>query len=1007
VAHTWTLRSENFPSGEHPNDAAGDGAGDWVAVGSGGRISVSTDDGATWTGYAPFDAGATMRAVAFGNGYWVAVGEIGSSPGYVLYTATDPASTWTSRTISGRTVDGALTTVAYAASTWVAAGGGNSGFVTPSTGVASTGSDPTTGWAQRSVSDAPGHPSQGNFGPTEAKAAHGGGAWVIAGNDGGLAVSADGTAWANYGEIAEGGGDDDILFSTLFGVAYGNGVFMVVGDRNAAVVAGDANGTFIWNSDPTDMWGWTAFDHPLGLGQSLAIAYGDGFMTVEGNAHVSYSPDGFTGWEAETFFNTNGIYAYENGNGLGYAGGMWVAAGSDFPGDGFIATAPGGPAGQTASPGLLGQAAAVVAPAVREELTGPARLGRAVSAVTPVVQRAGGETGRLIFFERVHPFVASGPGVPPEDAPSVAAIDYGGGKFVAVADRGLTEPPWIATSNAGVNWTDRGDGGSGLSDRCSSDIVYGNGMWVIVGDSGRLITSPDGINWTQRTSSFGSTHIMAVAYGGGVFVAVGKAGKLATSTNGINWTQRSSGLSGDIRAVAYDRASRWVAVAIGPGVDDPARYTTTLDPTGAWTSTGVIGTGEWCYAVAYGNGVWIATTSTGVWFTAENGKTWTRHDGLSPEAGYRLHFGGGLFLTTGFYGAAYSTINGNTWRKETTHFAAEDINAILAVTYGNGRWAIGGEGGSALTGGGGPSFVGLEMDGTTTTLPLPAGAQAGDLAIIVAKFLFGTQVVPAGYTLIAQSGSSHSYGLAYRVLQAGDTEVPAWGSATNYAELVAVYRGINPITPIADVNQTSGLSGGVNWPAQAAGDMVVAAITSANAVCSADPGDGTTVRSVCVAGEPVGLADKQGDYAGGSTGGGASWWNTFSIGLNAGGASDTPAARVETGWAVESGSGGGGTTTTGAGGGWHVVMPFLLGAMGKEYVLPWYVERAPIGHELILPWALAGRLGVSADLPFFSEGPLALDALLPWHQLSGADGYDDGIVSPIVGWYEPDDAEEP
>ena len=38
------------------------------------------------------------------------------------------------------------------------------------------------------------------------------------------------------------------------------------------------------------------------------------------------------------------------------------------------------------------------------------------------------------------------------------------------------------------------------------------GLWVATGDSGKLATSPDGVTWTQQTSSFGTTIIYAVAH---------------------------------------------------------------------------------------------------------------------------------------------------------------------------------------------------------------------------------------------------------------------------------------------------------------------------------------------------------------------------------------------------------------------------------------------------------------------------------------------------------------
>jgi hypothetical protein len=50
-------------------------------------------------------------------------------------------------------------------------------------------------------------------------------------------------------------------------------------------------------------------------------------------------------------------------------------------------------------------------------------------------------------------------------------------------------------------------------------VAYGNGLFVAVGDRGTILTSPDGVNWTERTS--GTNWLFGVTYGNGTFVAVG------------------------------------------------------------------------------------------------------------------------------------------------------------------------------------------------------------------------------------------------------------------------------------------------------------------------------------------------------------------------------------------------------------------------------------------------------------------------------------------------------
>jgi hypothetical protein len=59
-------------------------------------------------------------------------------------------------------------------------------------------------------------------------------------------------------------------------------------------------------------------------------------------------------------------------------------------------------------------------------------------------------------------------------------------------------------------------------------VTYGNGLFVAVGEDGAILTSPDGVNWTRRTSGT-RNGLESVTYGNGLFVAVGEWGTILTS----------------------------------------------------------------------------------------------------------------------------------------------------------------------------------------------------------------------------------------------------------------------------------------------------------------------------------------------------------------------------------------------------------------------------------------------------------------------------------------------
>lgn len=117
---------------------------------------------------------------------------------------------------------------------------------------------------------------------------------------------------------------------------------------------------------------------------------------------------------------------------------------------------------------------------------------------------------------------------------NLTAAVYGNGLWVAVDDFFLTENGlgiWTSSDN-GANWNILE---LNTTYAQPTAIAYGNGMYVIVGYGGLMLTSPDGANWTNRTLTTGQA-MMGITYASGKFVAVTNDAHSLVSTDGINWT---------------------------------------------------------------------------------------------------------------------------------------------------------------------------------------------------------------------------------------------------------------------------------------------------------------------------------------------------------------------------------------------------------------------------------------------------------------------------------------
>lgn len=125
----------------------------------------------------------------------------------------------------------------------------------------------------------------------------------------------------------------------------------------------------------------------------------------------------------------------------------------------------------------------------------------------------------------------------------VADVTYGNGKFVAVV--GGRDG---AYSTDGIDW--------------SFMTLSHGGQWITYGDD-KFVTdgaySTDGINWTDMNMPAGWDGCSAT-YGNGKFVVVGNSAAVAHSTDGINWTTMSLPTKQDWCSVTYGNG-KFVAVA--------------------------------------------------------------------------------------------------------------------------------------------------------------------------------------------------------------------------------------------------------------------------------------------------------------------------------------------------------------------------------------------------------------------------------------------------------------
>lgn len=219
---------------------------------------------------------------------------------------------------------------------------------------------------------------------------------------------------------------------------------------------------------------------------------------------------------------------------------------------------------------------------------------------------------------------------------TLLSVGFGAGKFLAVGIGGR-----IVSSPDAVNWSLAATLPTAAAPTTAlRGIAHNGSLWVAVGDGGVIFTSPDTVVWTPRTSPTTQTLLWAT-YANNQFLACGNSGTLLVSPDGINWSLRPP-----------------------------------LTPVVTQQLTSITGR----------LGAYVAVGQTGTILTSPDSVTWTR----VTLPGVTQNFNNvalltGQFIAVGDTGRIYSSADGIEWTNRTT---ATITNNLRSVTHNGSQFII-------------------------------------------------------------------------------------------------------------------------------------------------------------------------------------------------------------------------------------------------------------------------------------------------------------------------------
>jgi uncharacterized repeat protein (TIGR01451 family) len=266
--------------------------------------------------------------------------------------------------------------------------------------------------------------------------------------------------------------------------------------------------------------------------------------------------------------------------------------------------------------------------------------------------------------------------------------------------------------------------------------VHDGTQFVVVGQGGVILTSPDGITWTAQTS--GTTDgLFAVGYGGGQFVAVGYVGQLLTSPDGVTWTARTSGAT------------------------------------------------QHLYGVGHNGSQFVVVGRSGQLFTSSDGITWTARTSGTTEHLYDVGYDGSQFVVAGWGGTILTSTNGTTWTADTSGTTTH----LNAVAYdGSSQFVVVGYSGTILTSSEGPSLA-------LTKSVSPSSAKPGDSITYTISFS-NTGAITATHVVITDEVSANISNANYTSSGVALTQVPGSRYAWTAPDLLENDGGVITITGV-------------------------------------------------------------------------------------------------------------------------------------------------------------------------------------------------------------------
>lgn len=226
-----------------------------------------------------------------------------------------------------------------------------------------------------------------------------------------------------------------------------------------------------------------------------------------------------------------------------------------------------------------------------------------------------------------------------------------------------------------------------------SDVVYGNGRYVAVGDDGIILTSTSGHVWVEEPNIITTEDLIEIKFYDGFFICIGDNGTVLVSNDGSSWWQKNIIIEQCLYGITYNKLQNEIVV-VGSNHTIKKLDFNSLVRRSAYTWKDAFETSDHTFSVSekdskstdkstqihelfdiiYAYNMYIIVGSDGIQQSSD-GIKWNISNPCPNVTLYSIIASDGMFIVVGDSGIILTSSDGITWTNITSG-TISDLNSI-------------------------------------------------------------------------------------------------------------------------------------------------------------------------------------------------------------------------------------------------------------------------------------------------------------------------------------------